>query len=1633
MQSARGKVQAPIQRIYRHTQSKSTFKEKFFGSLRFLESPAMPPAKFVRFDPDMERTDELRSKTLLELLCGQQNAGLTGPKQKQGAPKKSFNWKLPPPCAMLSLAGGLCAEDEGVEFRIDEAKALVLRRGLAEAVDRTKAWILTDGNRRTLSTRLAGRAVHYHLLEFESNDPPVCIGFCEYDQISQDVACKNDFSRSESNGMLHRYGAEEEAEGSDKRTVLDPFHTHFLMSDRVAAAAGESSHGQVTFTQDANGQSDAGTDGDGPQDASSVRSALEKYLSSNDVSGDGIQTPKVVLVIAGGLSTFREVRNALDPTDASTGTSVPVLIVTNSGYAAQDIAYYCATGKLPWEEGSAMRLDQNHEWRKPAYKKEAERFLPEILALGKQTGLNTTKQLSFCTVGAEVSDDAGTGVEGRRLDFATALQQALLNDCPNAVEEALLTIQWANHTILQEQLTNEKAMVEIQNKTNTSLSLDMLTSSGVTHEAVLNKLKGCFDSKNRFNLSHIEVTEPLYKMLTQPSVLQLGLTSGSNEVSKILLSYFESPMAVRLDELFETRHNRYPLRQHLDLWKAKNELVKQLVMRLLEEGGGTYMGKTRREHSFRRRADRKPSRGEKSGGGAAAVGNALGSTLGVAGEVGGMLTGFVGEAGGLFTSMAGNESARQSSPSHRVLSNMITGYKMHVNVRLLPLEGWRFPSPELGPTSTHTTWQDIMMWAVLSGNHSLAELVWPRTNRPMLAALQASQLCTRLAREDEVRPDKRELLEKAEHYEELATQTLGCVRSSAVAYALLSAIPWELAEKRRSHGEVTAEGEKRIALLWASSVLEEASTSDGVLSFPCRKFIGHRHTQETLGRYFAGNYPDSMAQTPPTGSLLATLMQCFVPFLPGTFVEVSPVSLKNKSSVLSGPKVNEMFNDDSEETRSVGADEQQALQEIREALEQGDAEVRDKEQAIKEGGMFAFLDEEVSDIWDDLKSFRFLAFYNIPKVKFVLDFFFYIVYVVQNTFIAINLRRVDVDCVNVVKAPCTNEDAGYTIVAPISINEYIFWGWCITKLLNEVDNIHSWDRTGLSEYFGDSWNQQDVAFMLITFTIIPLRLWINGLPGPPMTDVDGTGMHTLEALSVDLYSLLLVLNYYRILRYLSYYKSVGVLVLVVNFMLVDVAVFATLLFLITVGFGFAFVTLLPTRVADSPGAEFFLGPHPVWDSWWGMFGDYDRHTIYRQIGNQMPTAVLAPTMLWIYEFFSVVLLMNLLVALMSDTYARVTAEGEVNWQYARAGLIREYLTQSPLPAPFNVLYYALYNIPMWFYRQYRQRTVGEEPLDAGFKYVPSLRALTALRRAEQDAVRKLLEQREEEQGHEAATMIEAMTAKIDKIGRDNTMKFEAMNQRFDQLMQQVANVEDKKLASDDMKWAAPLDKVWHAPPAFTKADVGKTIKFEPMTWAIMRHLWRNEIKSRGSDVKDSSDDVDASLEIRWDEAYGCHVALSLVTLSNSNGTEVEQRLVCWQGEWSKDGSGGTFAKIHDPSLDREDDVIKRDITGSEPLVILSVEEDAHGDAVVMKTVTVGSRSYTPITSGRDRLTIEIDNPELFPHNEAMKKLIPIQVRSSNRTDLLGPSETLPRLPRAPVLREASAGPAHADVDRSIVV
>ena len=183
-----------------------------------------------------------------------------------------------------------------------------------------------------------------------------------------------------------------------------------------------------------------GFDGNG---AKSFRERLEMHISSNDVSGDQIQTPKMLLVISGDEDVFEWVWKALDAEDPSTGTSVPVLVLGDSGGAAEDIWQYWGNDwKSPFDASTRKLPKADGKLRNESYVKKAAELLPKILKLGADTGQNSTRQLDFFTLSRDLELEK---------PLSLAIQQAMMNDCPNVNEEALLSVVWGEPTF------NEKA------------------------------------------------------------------------------------------------------------------------------------------------------------------------------------------------------------------------------------------------------------------------------------------------------------------------------------------------------------------------------------------------------------------------------------------------------------------------------------------------------------------------------------------------------------------------------------------------------------------------------------------------------------------------------------------------------------------------------------------------------------------------------------------------------------------------------------------------------------------------------------------------------------------------------------------------------------------------------------------------------------------------------------------------------------------------------------------------------------------------------------------------------------------------------------------------------------------------
>ena len=57
----------------------------------------------------------------------------------------------------------------------------------------------------------------------------------------------------------------------------------------------------------------------------------------------------------------------------------------------------------------------------------------------------------------------------------------------------------------------------------------------------------------------------------------------------------------------------------------------------------------------------------------------------------------------------------------------------------------------------------------------------------------------------------------------------------------------------------------------------------------------------------------------------------------------------------------------------------------------------------------------------------------------------------------------------------------------------------------------------------------------------------------------------------------------------------------------------------------------------------------------------------------------------VYLVVTVIVLVNLLIAMMSDTYQRIQAQSDTEWKFGRAVLIRDMSRKSGTPSPFNLL------------------------------------------------------------------------------------------------------------------------------------------------------------------------------------------------------------------------------------------------------------------------------------------------------------------------------------------------------------
>ena len=330
--------------------------------------------------------------------------------------------------------------------------------------------------------------------------------------------------------------------------------------------------------------------------------------------------------------------------------------------------------------------------------------------------------------------------------------------------------------------------------------------------------------------------------------------------------------------------------------------------------------------------------------------------------------------------------------------------------------------PQSGDVKTN--WADLMLWAVLANEPSIAQHCWSKSTEPMRFAIWAAHVAHAASLEQHVDAKRKEWEAAADEYESWAVAVLSQeVEPDAAAKQLTFASEF-----------------------FDASAIDHAIVIDPV-SRRCRSFVAHAHCTELARRYWLGDYPGSRACIPASSSWARILLHCLLlGLLP--ILDVTVRRKQHDASSASSANLDDVFDEDDD-----SEDEGTPLTTLKpEWVAQGTA-------GHAGGRLYALL----APLRPLLSRLRILYHVlNIPCVKFATHNLLAVCYTV---FLAVGLCGLPWD------GASWMTHRGVLEIETIPTWEWISWAWNFMRLYEELQqyltSLASKDRS--ADYF-DTYN-----------------------------------------------------------------------------------------------------------------------------------------------------------------------------------------------------------------------------------------------------------------------------------------------------------------------------------------------------------------------------------------------------------------------------------------------------------------------------------------------------------------------------------------------------------------------------------
>ncbi len=268
-----------------------------------------------------------------------------------------------------------------------------------------------------------------------------------------------------------------------------------------------------------------------------------------------------------------------------------------------------------------------------------------------------------------------------------------------------------------------------------------------------------------------------------------------------------------------------------------------------------------------------------------------------------------------------------------------------------------------------------------------------------------------------------------------------------------------------------------------------------------------------------------------------------------------------------------------------------------------------------------------------------------------------------------------------------------TSMAPLWF-EYMLVAWIAGLLIAEIANPS--DKSGLG------------VFRVGVLVFSHMAMMVHFSAFFVANESCGTTLYIRD----QLYGLAILCACIQILDFLSFHYLFGPWAIIIGNLMKDLARFLAVLMIFMVGFSLVMVSLnhplherreqepgenIPSSLTGGTESGILLTPIDAFEMlFFAMFGLADWNDLKIEVlGQPNWTIVLFKIFLAVYLLVSVIVLINLLIAMMSDTYQRIEQQSDIEWKYGLAKLIRNMQTTSATASPLNLFV----DWGAWLYKQ----------------------------------------------------------------------------------------------------------------------------------------------------------------------------------------------------------------------------------------------------------------------------------------------------------------------------------------------